>query len=61
MVEIDDLDSAGKMLGGEIPDPLGAIADDYLLFGAAPAAFPGFDVQPLAELLGGFDSAGIRG
>ena len=49
------------MFLGQIPDPFGAVADDDLLLGAAPAAFPGLDVEPLAELLGVLDGAGVGG
>ena len=59
MIEIDDLHRAGKMLVGQIPDPLGSIAHDDFLFGAAPAALPGFHVEPLAKLFGGLDGAGV--
>ena len=34
MIEIDDLNRAGKVLLGKIPDPFGPIAHDDLLFGA---------------------------
>src|SRR5258706_515158 len=50
--QIDDLNGAGKVFLGEVPDPFRAIADHYLLCGAAPAALPSFDIKPLAKLLG---------
>ena len=30
MVDVDDLDGAGKLLGGEVPNPRSAVADDDL-------------------------------
>ena len=51
----------GEEFPGKVPDPFGAIADDDLLVCAAPAAFPGLDVQPLAELLGVLDGPGVGG
>jgi hypothetical protein len=44
MMEIDDLDRAGKMLFDQVPDPFGSIADDDFLLRAAPnraSALPG--------------------
>ncbi len=42
MVEIDDLDSAGKVLLGDVPDPFCSIAHDDFLLRSAPAPLPGF-------------------
>src|SRR5215813_5367655 len=61
MIKIDDLNSAGKVLRGEIPDPLGSIADDDLLPGSAPASFPSLEVQSSAKLLSGLDGSGVSG
>jgi hypothetical protein len=58
--QIDALNGARKVFPGKVPDPFVA-AQDHLLPGAAPAAFPSLDVEPLAELLGVFDGAGIGG
>src|SRR6516225_12092570 len=64
VVEIDDLHRAGEVFVGEIPDPLRSVADDDLLFSAAPASLPGFHIKPFAKLLGGLDgtdvSRGVR-
>ena len=60
VIQIDDLNRAGKVLLGEIPDPFGPIAHDDLLFRAAPAALPGFQVDALAKLFGGLDGAACR-
>ena len=38
MVEVDDLDGAGKLLATQIPDPLGAIAKDDAAAGGVEAA-----------------------
>jgi len=59
VIEIDDLDRAGKRLFGQIPDPLGAIAHDDPVCRAAPVALPGLHVWSFAELLGGFNGAGV--
>jgi hypothetical protein len=40
MKQIDDLNGAGEMFVGNVPDPFRSIADHDLLFHAAPAAFP---------------------
>ena len=61
VIEIDDLNRAGKMLVGQIPDPFGSVAHDDFLFRAAPAAVPGFQIDALAKLLGGLDGAGVGG
>ena len=61
MIEIDDLHRAWKMWLGKIPDPFGPIAHDDLLFRAAPAALPGFQIEALAKLFGGLDGAGVGG
>ena len=61
VVKIDNLQRAGKVQGGQIPNPFGPVAHHHLLLGAAPAPFPGFPVKASAELLGGFNGAGIGG
>ena len=52
VIEIDDLHRAREMQLGQIPDPFGAVAQDDFLFRAAPAALPGFQVDPFAKLFG---------
>src|SRR2546423_12298043 len=59
MEEINDLDGAGKMQIGEVPNPLRPIAHDYFLDGPVPAAILGFGIEPLAELLCGLDGSGV--
>src|SRR5215831_14397252 len=61
MVEIHNLNSCGKMLASQIPDPLGTVSDHDFLGCPAPAALPGFNIQPLAKLFGRLDGAGIGG
>ena len=61
VIQIDDLNRAGKMLLGQIPDPLGTVAEDDFLLGAAPAAIPGFQVQALGKRLGSLNGAGLGG
>jgi len=39
MVEVDNLNPVGEVFGDQSPDPYGSIADDHLLFGAAPTTF----------------------
>ena len=57
--KIDNLNCAGEMLIGNIPDPFRSIAHDDFLFGAAPAALPGFQIDALAELFRRFDGANV--
>jgi hypothetical protein len=45
--QIANLNCAGKVLLGQIPDPFGSVAYNDLLLGAAPPAFPGFHVESL--------------
>src|SRR5579862_934583 len=61
MVQINDLDRAGEVGFGKIPDPFGSIADDDLLFSAAPAPVTSFQVDALAKFFGGLDSARVGG
>ena len=37
--EIDDLDRAGEVLFGNVPDPFGAVADDDFLLGTLQPRF----------------------
>ena len=61
MVKIDNLHRTGKVLFGKIPDPFGPVTHDDLLFRAAPASLPSFQVESLAKLFGGLDCAGVSG
>ena len=59
--EIDNLHRAGKMLLGQVPDPLGPVGYDNYFLSAAPAAIPGFHIEPLTKLFSDFDSADVGG
>src|ERR1700694_844368 len=61
VIEIDNLNRAWKVLLGKIPDPFGPIAHDNLLLRATPTALPGFQIDSLAKLIGGFNSAPVAG
>src|ERR1035438_3423560 len=61
MIKIHDLDGAGKVLLSQIPDPNGSVADDHFEFGPLPSSAPGFAIDAVAELFGGFDGAHIGG
>ena len=61
VVKVDNLHRLGKVLGDQIPNPFGPVAHHHLLLGTTPAPFPGFPIKASAELLGGFDGAGIGG
>jgi len=53
--DIDDLNGAREVLIGKVPDPFGPIADHDFGFGTAPTALPGFRIEVLAKLFGGFN------
>jgi hypothetical protein len=40
VIQIDDLNRAGEVQIGEVPDPFGAVADDDFLFRTVPSAVP---------------------
>src|SRR5712692_4306326 len=61
MVEVDDLNSAGKMLVGQIPDPDSPVSDDDFDAGPLPTSTPGLGIDTEAELFGCFDGAHIGG
>src|ERR1019366_4727667 len=61
VIKVDNVKGAGKVQGGEIPNPFRPVAHHHPEEGAAPAPFPGFLIKASAELLGGFDGAGIGG
>src|SRR5271157_5793515 len=59
MIKIHNLNGAGKVLVGQIPDPHGSVPDDHLKLGPLPSSAPGFAIDAVAELFGGFDGAHI--
>src|SRR5260370_38501052 len=61
MIKIDDLNGAGKVLVGQIPDPDSSVADDHFELGPLPSSAPGFAIDAEAELLGGFDGTCVGG
>src|ERR1700675_4761310 len=61
MIQIDDLNGAGKVLVGQIPDPDGSVSEDHFELGPFPSSTPGFGINAEAELFGGFNGAHIGG
>ena len=61
LIEVDNFDGPREGLGGQIPDPFRPVAHHDLQVSAVPSARPRFAEKAGAELLGGFDAAGIRG
>src|SRR5580658_6894408 len=59
--QIDDLNCAGEVLIGKVPNPFGSIADHDRLFGAAQTASPDLRIEALAKLFGCFNRADISG
>ena len=55
VIEIENLNCAGEVLVGDIPDPYGAIADNDFLDRTVPASVPGFQIKAIAKLLGRFN------
>ena len=49
MVDVNDLDGAGKLLGGDVPDPGGAVADDDALGCGVETAPYRLAIDPLCE------------
>ena len=61
MVEVHDLDRAGKMAVGKIPDPVRTIAHDNPDRGPVPAPVVGLRINAETEVFGSLDRANIRG
>ena len=53
VVDVDDFDGAGKLLGGQLPDPGGAVADD-------DPAGRGVEAAPLRLAIGTLGEGGRR-
>src|SRR6266852_8338498 len=61
MIEIDDLNGAGEVLVGQIPDPNGPICNYDFDSGPLPSSAPGLGIDAEAELFGGFDGSYVGG
>src|SRR6266496_5512921 len=61
MIQIHDLNGAGKVLVRQIPDPDGPISDDHFDGGPLPASAPSLRIDAEAELFGGFDGSCVSG
>src|SRR5947209_6548921 len=61
VVEIHDLNRAGKMAVGKIPDPVRAIAHNHSHRGPVPAPMVGLRIDPEPEVFGSLNSADISG
>jgi hypothetical protein len=59
--DIDDLYGASKMLIGDVPDPLGTVAQYNFLLGPVPTPLPSFSLEARAKKFGGFDCPGVGG
>src|SRR5579863_172918 len=57
VIQIHDLNGAGKVLVGQIPDPDGSVPEDYSNGGPLPASARGLGIDAEAELFGGFDGS----
>src|SRR5450759_3632657 len=61
MIQIHDLNGAGEVLVGQIPDPDGPISQDHFDRGPLPASAPSLRIDAEAELFGGFDGSYVAG
>src|SRR5215469_10251571 len=61
MVEIDDLDSAGKVLIGQVPDPVRAIAHHNPNGGTVPTPLVSLGIDAKTKLPGSFNGTDIGG
>jgi hypothetical protein len=61
MIQILDLNGAGKVLVGQTPDPDGAVSNDHFDRGPLPTSAPSLSIDTEAELLGGFDGSSVGG
>ena len=59
MIEIHDLNRAGKVLVRQIPDPDSPVSEDDSDSGPLPTSAPSFGIDAVSELVGCFDSADI--
>src|ERR1700732_5349728 len=61
VIQIHDLNGAGKVLVGQIPDPDGSIPEDYSDGGPLPTSAPSLRIDAETELFGGFDGSYVGG
>src|SRR5438132_7493617 len=57
MIEIHDLNGAGEVRVGQIPNPDSPISDDHFEGGPFPASAPSLGIDAETELFGSFDGA----
>src|SRR5437016_10810405 len=57
MIEIHDLNGAGQVRVGQIPNPDSPISDDHFEGGPFPASAPSLGIDAETELFGSFDGA----
>ena len=56
-IQIHDLNGAGEVLVGQIPNPDSPVSDDHFEGGPFPASAPSLGIDAEAELFGSFDGA----
>src|SRR3954452_10465990 len=61
VIQIDDLDRAGEVAVGEIPNSEGAISDHDLQIDVFPSSTQGFSIKAESKLLGGFNACSVGG
>src|SRR5882757_11174894 len=61
MIQIHDLNGAGKVGVGQIPDPDGPVSEDDSDGGPLPTSAPSLGVDTKAKLFGGFDGPHVGG
>src|ERR1700722_18387978 len=61
VIQIHNLNSSGKVLVGQIPNPDGPVSQDYLEGGPFPTSAPSFRIDTEAEFFGRLDGADVGG
>src|ERR1035438_3686258 len=61
MIQIHDLNGAGEVLVGQIPDPDGPVSQDHFGGGPLSASAPSLRIDAEAELFSGFDGSYVAG
>src|SRR5580704_12710479 len=59
MIQVHDLNGAGKMLVGQVPDPNGPVGNDHFDGSPLPTSAPSLRINAEAELFGGLDGADV--